>query len=713
MSVQSTIQSYPRKVRWLLLAVAVTAILSLLYGIQAYVGGPLNLMVTNEIYDLALSRDGSLLAGGTEDGTIHIWSLQNDWASRTLKGHSGPVVRVFFKPNSDTLLSVGQDGTIRTWNIPDRQVETVLETGKSLNDAALSIGGTTLATIDEDGMIEIWDIALEEVSTSIQAGKENNQSVALSYDGTLVAAGAGTNVRIWSARTGEVLHELEGRWEDEVEQEDWVGHEGPITALAFNADNTLLASGSTDNNIVFWDLEQDTARWIGDGHYSAITQLTFNDDGDSLLSASQDNKSRTWRVPGGRSSATFVGHLSAVTSAIFGHLPDQLYTAGDDGTVRQWETVNNTETRFEWTRPGLTPIWNQTFKAWMLLSGVLGLLLLWTLWRGRLWGQLATIGLYLLGPVIVLGLPILEVAFYPTSWGTRLLIAWPLLLLAGWYTALIVLLTQTSVEAYYETPPHLPLAEQLARSRRARRVHFGLFTAAVWFAVLVILYSVLRQFNLDLAFMGHFFSFIMGGAGTTVYVSAASITLAVVLALLGALGRLSKNPIANGISGFYISLIRGTPLLVQIYIWYLGLPRLDIVLQPLVAGILALGVNYGAYMTEIFRAGIQAIGKGQREAALALGMSGSQTFRRIVLPQAFRIVIPPIGNQFIAMMKDSSLVSIMAVWELSFRAQKIGRQYFRSLETFIIAAAFYWLLTVVFQFLQGKLEDYMARGERR
>ena len=160
-------------------------------------------------------------------------------------------------------------------------------------------------------------------------------------------------------------------------------------------------------------------------------------------------------------------------------------------------------------------------------------------------------------------------------------------------------------------------------------------------------------------------------------------------------------------------MLRGTPLLVQIYIWYLGLPRLDVVLPATLAGILALGVNYGAYMSEIFRAGIQAIGKGQHEAAHALGMSQPQTFRRIVLPQAFRIVIPPIGNEFIAMMKDSALVSVMAVWELSYRASKVGRQYFRSLETFIVAAAFYWILTVIFQFLQGKLETYMARSERR
>jgi polar amino acid transport system permease protein len=213
--------------------------------------------------------------------------------------------------------------------------------------------------------------------------------------------------------------------------------------------------------------------------------------------------------------------------------------------------------------------------------------------------------------------------------------------------------------------------------------------------------------------MGHYLEFIMAGSGLTVVISAASIVLAVILALLGALGRLSKNPIANGISSFYISLIRGTPLLVQIFIWYLGLPRLGLILQPMMAGILALGVNYGAYMTEIFRAGIQAIGKGQYEAAEALGMTRGQTFQRIVLPQAFRIVIPPIGNEFIAMMKDSSLVSVMSIWELTYRAQKIGRQNFRNLETFLIAAAFYWILTVIFQALQSKLEEHMGRSERR
>jgi polar amino acid transport system permease protein len=344
---------------------------------------------------------------------------------------------------------------------------------------------------------------------------------------------------------------------------------------------------------------------------------------------------------------------------------------------------------------------------------LVGLVCLWGLWKFQGWSHLLTLALYVLGPIVVLGLPLLETTSYPFSMGARLQIAWPLLALAAWYAGLVVILTREAVAVPYEAPASASLSEKLMATLRARQLRSGLFIGAVWILLLVVLYSLLRRFNLDIAFMGHFFSFIMSGAGYTVLVSAASIVLATILALLGALGRLSNNAVANGISGFYISLIRGTPLLVQIYIWYLGLPRLGIVLDPLPAGIMALGVNYGAYMTETFRAGIQAISKGQHEAAQALGMTRAQTLRRIVLPQAFRIVIPPIGNDFIAMMKDSSLVSVMTVWELTFRASRLGRQYFRGMETFIVAAAFYWLLTVVFQFLQGKLETYMARGERR
>lgn len=201
--------------------------------------------------------------------------------------------------------------------------------------------------------------------------------------------------------------------------------------------------------------------------------------------------------------------------------------------------------------------------------------------------------------------------------------------------------------------------------------------------------------------------------GMTIGVSILSILCAVVLALLGALGRLSKFPLFYALATFYISLIRGTPLVVQVFFVFLALPQVGIILDPIPSGIVALSVNYGAYMTEVFRAGIQAVGRGQTEAALALGLTPGQTMRYIVLPQAFRIIIPPIGNEFIAMMKDSALVQFMGVWEILFRAQKVGRQYFHSFETLLIAAAFYWMLTIVFSAFQDRLEKHMARGERK
>ena len=157
----------------------------------------------------------------------------------------------------------------------------------------------------------------------------------------------------------------------------------------------------------------------------------------------------------------------------------------------------------------------------------------------------------------------------------------------------------------------------------------------------------------------------------------------------------------------------------QLFFVFLALPQIGQALNvtwltwdPVPSGIFALSLNYGAYMTEIFRAGIQSIGKGQTEAAFALGMTARQTMQRVILPQAVRLIIPPVGNEFIAMLKDSSLVYIMGVWEVLFRAQKIGRQYFHSMETLFVAAVFYWILTMVFSAFQERLERRMARGER-
>jgi polar amino acid transport system permease protein len=269
-------------------------------------------------------------------------------------------------------------------------------------------------------------------------------------------------------------------------------------------------------------------------------------------------------------------------------------------------------------------------------------------------------------------------------------------------------------------PPRDQVADAEVQETTRQQFRFAAWTAVVWIGILILIVGFFSFIHLDLSFMLKWLPFIAGGVATTLFVSVASILLACVIALIGALGRLSRNPLFFGPATFYVSIIRGTPLMVQILIWYLALPQVRIpvvlpeglVLEPMLAGIFALAVCYGAYMTETFRAGIQSITKGQTEAAMALGMTRSQTMRRIVLPQAFRVIIPPIGNDFIAMTKDSSLVYVMGVWEILFRASKIGRQYFRNFETLVIAALFYWIMQIILQYFQSKLEARMARGER-
>ena len=269
-------------------------------------------------------------------------------------------------------------------------------------------------------------------------------------------------------------------------------------------------------------------------------------------------------------------------------------------------------------------------------------------------------------------------------------------------------------------PPRDQVADAEVQATTRQQFRFAAWTAVVWIGILILIVAFFSFIHLDLSFMLKWLPFIAEGVATTLFVSVASILLACVIALIGALGRLSRNPLFFGPATFYVSIIRGTPLMVQILIWYLALPQVRIpvvlpeglVLEPMLAGIFALAVCYGAYMTETFRAGIQSITKGQTEAAMALGMTRSQTMRRIVLPQAFRVIIPPIGNDFIAMTKDSSLVYVMGVWEILFRASKIGRQYFRNFETLVIAALFYWIMQIILQYFQSKLEARMARGER-
>jgi len=269
----------------------------------------------------------------------------------------------------------------------------------------------------------------------------------------------------------------------------------------------------------------------------------------------------------------------------------------------------------------------------------------------------------------------------------------------------------------------LSQAELLVAAQVRRDRQFRANVALTWIvliAVLVLLFSGrgnlpfgIRGIKLDSAFISENWSFIASGIGSTIGISILSIILATILALLAALGRLSKFPPIYALSTFYVSLIRGTPLYLQIFFFFLALPQLGIILPGLWAGVFALGLNYGAYMSEIFRAGLAAVSKGQREAAMAIGMTARQTMQRIVLPQALRFAIPPTGNEFIAMTKDSALVSATGfVHELMWRATKVGRAHFRNLEALIIAAVFYWIMTLLLTALQSRLEARMSRGER-
>lgn len=229
----------------------------------------------------------------------------------------------------------------------------------------------------------------------------------------------------------------------------------------------------------------------------------------------------------------------------------------------------------------------------------------------------------------------------------------------------------------------------------------------VWFELLVLFLSFFYGFQLQYEFIqSKIWFLITQGVFTTLYISAISIILASILAIIGAIAKLSSNGFAFAIASFYTSFFRGLPLLMQVYLIYLGLPQLGYVIDAVPAGVLALTLCYGAYMTEIFRAGIQSINKGQWEAARSMGFGFGLTMRRIILPQAMPLMIPPTGNQFIAMLKDSSLVSVIGVWELMFLARTLGNKDFRHMEMLITAAMIYWCLSMCLELIQSRIERH-------
>lgn len=209
----------------------------------------------------------------------------------------------------------------------------------------------------------------------------------------------------------------------------------------------------------------------------------------------------------------------------------------------------------------------------------------------------------------------------------------------------------------------------------------------------------------------HFLAFLKA-TGMTLQLTAVSLVLAVFIGLVFAFLKLSNNRVANLIANAYIGVIRGTPLIVLLMFLYFGISSI-VVLTSFWAGAFALAIHAGAYVAEIFRGAIQSIDRGQQEAARSLGMSNRMSMRLIVLPQAFRRAIPPLGNQFIIGLKDSSLVAFLGVSEIYSTAMTAAAANFRPFETYLVAGLYYLVLVLVFTALVNRLEARLTPDRRQ
>ena len=263
--------------------------------------------------------------------------------------------------------------------------------------------------------------------------------------------------------------------------------------------------------------------------------------------------------------------------------------------------------------------------------------------------------------------------------------------------------------------------------------HWGRWVASaiVLFIVAVIVYSVVNNPRFQWGVVGDFLfdPRIVRGARVTLELTFLAMLIGIVLGVVLAVMRLSPSPLISGLSSFYIWFFRGTPVLVQILFWqFVGAlyPKISIgvpfgghvfasasanhLITPFVAGLLGLGLNEGAYMAEIVRAGILSVDEGQTEAASSLGMRRILTLRRVVLPQAMRVIIPPTGNETISMLKTSSLVSVIAYPELLYSAQLIYSVNFKTIPLLIVAAIWYLFFTSILSIGQYYIERHYARG---
>lgn len=202
--------------------------------------------------------------------------------------------------------------------------------------------------------------------------------------------------------------------------------------------------------------------------------------------------------------------------------------------------------------------------------------------------------------------------------------------------------------------------------------------------------------------------FLLKGAYYTLLITLVSMFFGSIIGIIVAIARLKGNRFIRWVARAYVSIIRGTPTLVQIIIVYYGLVDYGIKLEPLVAAYIALSISIGAYLSETLRGALQSIPKGQMEAAYASGMTPSQTMRRIILPQAIRVAIPPAGNTFIGMLKETSLVSVITVTELLRSSQLLIAQYYVYMPFYLAIAIMYWVMSTGFSFLLERIEKRLS-----
>ena len=259
--------------------------------------------------------------------------------------------------------------------------------------------------------------------------------------------------------------------------------------------------------------------------------------------------------------------------------------------------------------------------------------------------------------------------------------------------------------------------------------HYGRWVGAVVVVVLLgALVYAFSQGNIDYAVTWEYFDAptIVQGMWNTLMISVLAQILGIALGVIAAVMRKSANPVTSGVAWLYIWFFRGTPVLLQLLLWYnlslvfpsiwvpfVGSVATNTVMTPFLAALLGLGLNEGAYMAEIVRAGINSVDEGQTEAAQALGLSPSRTMRRIVLPQAMRVIIPPTGNEFINMLKTSSLAYAVQFSELLYSATSIYSNNLAVIELLFTVSFWYLVLTSVFSVFQAFLERRFARGSSR